>query len=79
LIGSVNSKSAKVIKNHSQKFDNRVIVLGNCERSLSGFKYSTITHDIARDVLNLYLYLLYLLLFLQYLLQGIPHQLNFEQ
>lgn len=58
FIGSDNSKFIKIVKRHSQKFSNRIIVLGNCERSLLDFKYSIITHDLARNVKNLYLYLL---------------------
>lgn len=57
IIGSDNAGLKKIDYNHVQKFGNRIIVLGSCERNLSGFTYSSVIHDDARDLTNLYLYL----------------------
>ena len=56
VIGSNSEWLDNIIDIFEKKFENRIIVLGNCNRS-KGRRYSIVASDISRDVMLLFNYL----------------------
>lgn len=56
IIGSAIKWLDVVIDTCEKKFDNRIVVLGNCERK-KGKKYSIVASDVSHDIRLLYKYL----------------------